>query len=108
MNFLHCIFILLFPVILSYPHRDSSDFNDLFNIYMKPRERNFEETNRKFGSPRHNMRPFLPSFSPQKVFQSPLCLPRVWSCAPNLPPCCPGLMCYSGNAKRGQYCVARG
>ncbi|CAF0958790.1 unnamed protein product [Rotaria sordida] len=108
MNFLHCIFILLFPVIFSYPHWYSSDLNRLFNMYRKQQEKNYDQTNQKFGSPREYIFRPISSYYEQKPLQNPRCLPQVWTCGANLPPCCPGLMCYDGNAKRGRFCVARG
>jgi hypothetical protein len=39
--------------------------------------------------------------------QTPSCLPYGWTCGQGLAPCCSGLICYGGNAKRGQYCVTR-
>ncbi|CAF2405856.1 unnamed protein product [Rotaria sp. Silwood2] len=75
---------------------------------MKQAERNLDETNKKFGSSRQYMFRPLPVHYEQKLLPNPLCLPQVWTCGPNFPPCCPGLMCYDGNAKRGRYCVAKG
>ncbi|CAF0891425.1 unnamed protein product [Rotaria sp. Silwood1] len=108
MNIFHYMFILLFPSIFSYPYRYSNDLNQFLNMYVKRQERNLDETNKKFGSPRQYMLHPLPSYYEEKPLQKPLCLPHIWSCGPHLPPCCPGLMCYDGNAKRGRYCVAKG
>jgi hypothetical protein len=49
----------------------------------------------------------MPLHYQQRLVQNPLCLPHLWTCGPALPPCCHGLMCYDGNAKRGRHCVAR-
>lgn len=108
MNFLHYIFLLLLPLVFSHSYRRSNGYNRLVDTYLKPSERNAEETNGKFGSSRRNLFRMTPPFYEQKYFENPICLPHVWTCGPNLPPCCPGLMCYGGNAKRGRYCVAKG
>jgi hypothetical protein len=50
----------------------------------------------------------MPLHYQQQLMHSPPCLPHIWTCGPGLPPCCPGLTCYEGNAKRGRHCVARG
>ena len=108
MNLLSYIFILLLPLCYSYPHRYSNDLNDFLNMHMKQRPTNYDETGRKFGSSRQNIFRFMPLNYHQQIVQNPVCLPQVWTCGPGLPPCCSGLMCYDGNAKRGRYCVARG
>jgi hypothetical protein len=75
---------------------------------MKQQERNSNEINGKFGSPRQHLFRFLPLYYSEQSLQKPSCLPHIWTCGPDLPPCCPGLMCYDGNAKRGRQCVTKG
>jgi hypothetical protein len=86
MNFLLWTFLLLVPLVQCYPRHYSTDLNDFLNLYWKQREQTHENS----------------------IFQQPTCLPAMWTCGPNLPPCCAGLTCYDGNAKRGRHCVARG
>jgi hypothetical protein len=104
MQSLNCIFILLsllLVVVYSY------DRNRFFNMYMKKHDGNSDEIYRKFGSPRQNIFRLMPLHYQQQVLQTPSCLPHGWTCGPNLPPCCSGLMCYDGNAKRGRHCISR-
>jgi hypothetical protein len=75
---------------------------------MKQHEMNSDENHGKFGSSRHHIFRIMPLHYQQRLVQNPPCLPNVWTCGPSLPPCCHGLMCYDGNAKRGRYCVAKG
>ncbi len=74
---------------------------------MRQHETNSDEMHGKFGSPRHYIYRHMPLHYQQRLVQNPLCLPHLWTCGPALPPCCHGLMCYDGNAKRGRHCVAR-
>lgn len=108
MNFLHCLLILLIPIISSYSNSQSNGLQKFLHLYMKQRERSLDETNRKFGSPRQHLFRPSPIYYQEPLLQNPPCLPHVWTCGPHLPPCCPGLMCYDGNAKRGRFCVAKG
>jgi hypothetical protein len=105
MNFLYYIFIFL---LSSFDFADSYWYSNDLNRYLKLQQRNSDEFNRKFGSPRDHVFRLMPLYYQQKSLQYPSCLPTVWTCGPGLPPCCPGLMCYDGNAKRGRYCVAKG
>ncbi len=105
MNFLCFMLVLLLPFTFAYSRRYSNDF---FNMYSKQHEPNSDETNKKFGSHRQQMFRLMPLHYQQQLMHSPPCLPHIWTCGPGLPPCCPGLTCYEGNAKRGRHCVARG
>jgi hypothetical protein len=105
MNFLCYIIILLLPFTFGYPRRYP---NNLLNMYSNQQETNFDAPYKKFGSSRQHLFRMMPLHHQQPLIQSPPCLPHVWTCGPDLPPCCPGLMCYDGNAKRGRHCVARG
>jgi len=108
MNFLYWISILLLPLVFSYRHRYSNGLNDVVHMYMKQREANLDEINKKFGSPRYHMLRFMPIDHQQQLVQNLPCVPQIWTCGPGLPDCCPGLMCFEGNAKRGRHCVAKG
>jgi hypothetical protein len=112
MNYFYCLILLSIPYIFAYPHSHSNDFDRLFNKYLKERSGNIDEindanSNKEFVVRRRLMFPILP-IQPYPLQAQPTCLPHVWTCGPGLPPCCPGLMCYDGNAKRGRQCVARG
>ncbi len=108
MNFLYYVFILLLPFSFSYPHQYSSNFDNFLHMFMKQPKINSYPINRKFGSSQQHIFRLMPLHYQQQQVQNPSCLPQIWTCGPNLPPCCPGLMCYDGNVKRGRHCVARG
>ena len=99
MNYFYGLILLLIPLTLAYPRFHSTDFDRFLDRYFKQR------TNSDDNSP--NRRQFAYPLAPGQQHQ-PACLPHVWTCGPGLPPCCAGLMCYDGNAKRGRQCVARG
>ncbi len=114
MNSFYCLIILLLPLTFAYPSRHSNDLDRFLDTYLRERSGNVykfnpKKSNEEFMFPRQNMFPlssmqqYLPPNQPQ-----PMCLPNIWTCGPGLPPCCPGLMCYDGNAKRGRHCLARG
>jgi len=70
--------------------------------------RDFDRFHGKFGLPKAHLYQFGPIYYDEKPARNnPLCLPIIWTCGPGLPPCCPGLFCYAGNAKRGRHCVSR-
>jgi hypothetical protein len=115
MNYFYCLILLLIPLAFSYPRSYSNDVNHLLDMYLRERLENMDESNdanlnEEFVVRRQNMFPFFPMQQQQQ--QQPqgqhMCLPHIWTCGPGLPPCCQGLMCYDGNAKRGRHCVARG
>ncbi|UJR21397.1 hypothetical protein I4U23_024487 [Adineta vaga] len=108
MKFLCYILIFLIPFSFSYPRQYPNDLNNLLQMYLKQRETMLDTSKQKFGSPRQNLFRVMPIHYQQLQIHNPTCLPQVWTCGPGLPLCCPGLMCYDGNAKRGRYCVARG
>ncbi|CAF0821805.1 unnamed protein product [Rotaria sp. Silwood1] len=112
MNYFHCFILLLIPLVFSYPRSNSDDFNRFLEMYLKERsgeldEGNNESSNEEVLVRRQKLFNVLPVQQYQPQLQ-PMCLPHIWTCGPGLPPCCPGLMCYDGNAKRGRQCVARG
>jgi hypothetical protein len=104
MNLFYYIVILFLLFTFAYSNR----YANFFNNYMKQQETNSDETRGKFGFPRHHIFRLMPLHYEQQLVKNPPCLPHVWTCGPGLPPCCDGLMCYDGNAKRGRHCVARG
>ncbi|CAF1019145.1 unnamed protein product [Adineta steineri] len=108
MNFLYYIFILLLPFSYTHPLRYPKDLNHFLNMYTNQRETNSDRIDKRFGSSRQLLFRLMPLHYQQPVVQNPVCLPRIWTCGPDLPPCCPGLMCYGGNAKRGRHCVVQG
>ncbi|CAF3334090.1 unnamed protein product [Rotaria socialis] len=112
MNYFFCFIIFLVPLVFSYPRSGSNDDNHLFGTYLKGRlEESDEDINENSNEERLVRRQNLLSLFPVQHYQSqyqPTCLPHIWTCGPGLPQCCPGLMCFDGNAKRGRYCAARG
>ncbi len=106
MNYFYGLILLLIPLTLAYPHFHSNDFDRFLEKYFKERSNN-PNSNEKFFARQQLMYPLAPMQQYQPQMQ-PTCLPHVWTCGPGLPPCCAGLMCYDGNAKRGRQCVARG
>jgi hypothetical protein len=112
MNYFYCLILLLIPLTLAYPRSHSNDLDRLLEIYLKERLENTNEiddssnSNEELFVRRQNLFPF--QFMQQHQQVQPVCLPHIWTCGQGLPPCCPGLMCYDGNAKRGRQCVARG
>jgi hypothetical protein len=103
------LLLLLVSSSIGYPHRPPNDYDRFLDMYMKERTvgldaANHEYPNEQYLVRRQNMYPFLP----MQQQPQPMCLPHIWTCGPGLPPCCAGLMCYDGNAKRGRHCVARG
>jgi hypothetical protein len=116
MNYYYYLILLILPFTFSYPRHQSNEFNRFLDRYLRERSRNINEgnnanLNEEFVDRRQNMFPFPPMQQQQQQQQAnlqPMCLPHIWTCGPGLPPCCPGLMCYDGNAKRGRHCVARG
>ena len=113
MNVLHGLILLVFVwTTAAYPNRLANEYDRLMDMYMRERgaghdAANLEYPNEQYLVRRQNMYPFLPMQQPGPQGQQ-MCLPHIWTCGPGLPPCCPGLMCYDGNAKRGRHCVARG
>jgi hypothetical protein len=112
MSYLYCLILLLIPLTFAYPHSYSNDFDRLLKKYLKEQSGNINDfnspnLNEEFFVRQQRMFPMLPIQQHQPLLP-PMCLPNVWTCGPGLPPCCPGLMCYDGNAKRGRHCVARG
>jgi hypothetical protein len=110
MNYFYCSILLLIPLTFAYPRSHPNDFDHFLNKYLQGRPRNMYGINNANSNEEHvvhrqSMFPILPI---QQQQMQQMCLPNVWTCGPNLPPCCPGLMCYDGNAKRGRHCVARG
>jgi hypothetical protein len=103
MNCFYGLILLLIPLTLAYPRSYSNDFDRFLEKYFKERS----QLNEGFLDRRQVMYPLSPMQQYQPQMQ-PTCLPHVWTCGPGLPPCCAGLMCYDGNAKRGRQCVARG
>lgn len=98
----------IFIVLLFIASIDSHRYFKNLNKYLHLHERDPDTFNGKFGSPRQHLYRLMPLYYSQQLAQDPPCLPHVWTCGPGLPPCCPGLMCYDGNAKRGRQCVAKG
>lgn len=109
----------IMPIVLCYPRHNSNEINRFLNSYV--RQSGAAHDGREgegFMSRRQPLFRLMPlnyhhSFfqhQQQQQQQQPqiTCLPEIWTCGPGLPPCCRGLMCYDGNAKRGRYCVARG
>ncbi len=103
MNYIVALLLLLsLTVVYSYDH------NWFSNLYMGKQEADVDDTHRKFGSPRENIFRLMPlHYQQHQPVQTPSCLPYGWTCGQGLAPCCSGLICYGGNAKRGQYCVTR-
>ena len=116
MSFLIWTLLLLVPLAQGYPRHYSTDLNDFLNLYLRQREGKQEQSNENSITRRQpnfrlmplNYLPHQQHQQQQPYFQQPTCLPAIWTCGPNLPPCCSGLICYDGNAKRGRHCVARG
>ena len=109
MNCFYGLICVLLPLCLAYPSSHSDTFDRLVKEYLKERSNSISHSasDRDFFIRRQMMYPLLPIHQYQPQVQ-PTCLPHVWTCGPGLPPCCAGLMCYDGNAKRGRHCVARG
>ena len=105
MNCLYGLFFVLLPLTLAYPRFHTNTFDRFLKEYFK--ERSDSDLDRESFIRRQFLFPSLPLQQYQSQIQ-PTCLPAVWTCGPGLPPCCDGLMCYDGNAKRGRHCVARG
>lgn len=104
----YCLIILLIPLTLAYPRHHADDFDRFLDMYSREQLNKDNQANEEeFVVRRQNMFPFSP-IQQQLPQVQPICLPQIWTCGPGLPECCPGLMCYSGNAKRGRHCVARG
>lgn len=101
---------LLLPFTLAYPRFHTNTLDRFLKEYFKERSESMH--NPAFDRESFIRRQFMfPSALPIQQYQpqvQPTCLPHVWTCGPDLPPCCAGLMCYDGNAKRGRHCVARG
>ncbi|CAF0876498.1 unnamed protein product [Adineta ricciae] len=115
MNLLFYLLLLLIPCSISYPRRAPYNLNNLLQRYIRQHDAGLDEFHSKFGSPRQQLYRIMPLHYQQQQQQqqqlqqqNPICLPQVWTCGLGLPPCCAGLMCYDGNAKRGRYCVAKG
>jgi hypothetical protein len=108
MNYIYCLILLFIPFIAAYPRSHSNNFDRFVDKYLKERSANLNEVNNPNSNAKFAARRRLtfPLFGMQQ--HQPTCLPNVWTCGPGLPPCCSGLMCYDGNAKRGRHCVARG
>jgi hypothetical protein len=104
MNYIYLMIILLLPFTSPYPRQYSTNLNDFLNMYLKLQNENSEKINKDSRTGGH----YMSRLMPLHYQQQPTCLPHIWTCGPHLPPCCSGLMCYDGNAKRGRYCVARG
>ncbi|UJR28035.1 hypothetical protein I4U23_009292 [Adineta vaga] len=110
-SYYYCILLLL-PLIFAYPNPPTNDHDRFLDMYVKERLANTDSMhhgslNNEHVVRRQNMYPF-PLMQQQLPQFQQMCLPHIWTCGPGLPPCCSGLMCYDGNAKRGRYCVARG
>ena len=108
MNCFYCLILLLVPLTLSYPRSRKNDIDRFLNMYLQEQLAHSDDdssgnSNEEYVVRRQNMFPFSALRQAQ-----PMCLPNIWTCGPGLPACCPGLMCYDGNAKRGRHCVARG
>ena len=104
MNPYYYFILLLLPSFFAYPQPPTNDYDRFLEMYAKERLAN---TNDEYVSRRQNNHPFALIQQQLPQFQQ-MCSPHIWTCGPNFPPCCPGLMCYDGNAKRGRHCVARG
>lgn len=110
------IVLFMLPIIVSYPHEQSNSFNRFLNNYLRQRDGNHgDKSPEEQASRRQPFFRLIPLNYHHGYFQQqqqqqhqPNCLPAIWTCGPSLPPCCVGLMCYDGNAKRGRHCVARG
>ena len=103
MNLVYCMVMMLLPIALCYPLHYPMNLNHYMPNYLRQQER---QPDRKYADFNYGQQQPLFRFMPPPVQQS-VCLPAIWTCGPHLPPCCPGLMCYDGNAKRGRQCVAR-
>ncbi|CAF0806940.1 unnamed protein product [Adineta steineri] len=111
-KFSYSILLLsVLTLVYSYPH--SNNYDRFLDMYLKERSAIMDKLNHVNSNEEHIVRrqnmypPMMPiqQYAPQ---MQPMCLPNIWTCGPGLPPCCPGLMCYDGNAKRGRHCLARG
>lgn len=112
MNCFYALIFVFLPLTLAYASSHSNSFDRFFEKYLKERSENIHEItnpdlNEKLVARRQFMFPLL-SIQQHQQHVQPMCLPHIWTCGPGLPPCCAGLMCYDGNAKRGRLCVARG
>lgn len=109
MNYLYGFMCLLLPFTLAYPSFHSDTFDRLVREYLQERSNSISHSasDKDLFIRRQMLYPLVPMHHQQPQVQ-PTCLPHVWTCGPGLPPCCAGLMCYDGNAKRGRHCVARG
>lgn len=93
------LYIIIFLTFFAYLY--ANDWNSFARRY-------FDRSYGKFGLPKQHLYQLGPIYHPQQPSrENQLCLPTIWTCGPDLPPCCPGLICYNGNAKRGRYCIAR-
>lgn len=104
MNYFYCLIFLLLSLRFAYPYPQSNDADHFLNKYLRQQ---LNSINGKAFIRRQLMFPISP-IQQQQPQILPICLPHIWTCGPGLPRCCPSLMCYDGNAKRGRYCVARG
>ena len=107
MHTFHYILIVLF---LSLTVVCSSDLKRFFNDYMKEHPMKRYGAFGKFGVSQQHLFRIKPVYHPQQQhpMQMPICLPYGWSCGLGFTPCCVGLSCFDGNAKRGRYCAATG
>ncbi|CAF0827474.1 unnamed protein product [Adineta ricciae] len=113
MKLVQYFFLLFLPLLFAYPNPPTNDYERFLSMYAK--QRSAHQDTMKHGNlddeyaiRQQQMFPFFPMQHQQPGQFQQMCLPHIWTCGPNLPPCCPGLMCYDGNAKRGRHCVARG
>ena len=111
-----CLILLILPLMFAYPRRYSNDLERLLNLHFRERAGNVDDddnnddmnSNEDTIERRQLMYPIQLQHQLQQQVPQAMCLPNIWTCGPDLPPCCPGLMCYDGNAKRGRHCIARG
>lgn len=112
MNSFHLLLLLLISSVFSYPHDETLNENDRLNMYLNGRLEEIDDgSNENSNEQKLVRRQKIFSLLPIQHYQQhqqPACLPHIWTCGPGLPSCCPGLMCFEGNAKRGRYCAARG
>lgn len=111
MNTILCLILLIVPLTMAYPRHSSNELDRFLRLYLKERAEHLDEMDNSNSDEQTVDRrdTLLSALANEEKRQAPpVCLPAVWTCGPGLPECCPGLMCFAGNAKRGHHCVARG
>ncbi|CAF0745273.1 unnamed protein product [Didymodactylos carnosus] len=94
------VVISLLELTNSYPRsslarlRSTFDDDEIEDIVQKPRFFPFNQGG---------------NYQQQQLLPQQLqCTPAIWTCGHHRPPCCHGLTCYQGNAKKGSICITKG